>query len=248
MSLLGHDEITRRFAESLERIRIERGISQTVMAKYLDLSLSGYRKLLAGDILKVDIYHAYRIHELTGMWLFELLGFDDDNTKIIREFKKLSHHQKAYIAQLIRLENAFFDQTDESQKDDYVSLLIPTGNFGDAMNYDSLNIEHINVSKYRPMYGAAINCAVKVTSNHLHPVYHTGDVLLICCEPPREGDTGIFINTKSNRVYLRKFRQGFPCRLESIVNEFIPPILVDPTSQDDMSQWVKFGYVLTKMR
>ena len=41
MSLLGHDEITRRFAESLERIRIERGISQTEMAKYLDLCLNG---------------------------------------------------------------------------------------------------------------------------------------------------------------------------------------------------------------
>lgn len=248
MSLLGHDEISKRFANSLERIRIERNMSQADMANSMDLSLSGYRKLLSGDILKIDVYHAYRIHELTGLWLFELLGLQDETTEIVTEFRKLTSQQQTYIRKLIDFENGFNREFPKPSETDYITMLVPTGNYADAMIYDSVAIEHIDIAKYRPMFGAAINCALKITSNHFHPVYHAGDILLICCEPPREGDTGIFVNVKTNRVYLRKFRQANPCRLESIVNEFIPTILVDPTNKDDMSQWIKFGYVLTKIR
>lgn len=248
MSLLGHDEVTKRFTEAIERVRIEHNYSQTDMAKYLDLSLSGYRKLLSGDILKIDIYLAYKIHELTGMWLFELIDRGDDVTELVNEYRQLTMQQKKYIRKLIQFENGFNKEAPRTSGEDFVSLLIPTGNQADAMIYDSVDVSHIDVSKYRPTFGAAINCAMKITSNHFHPVYHDGDILLICCEPPREGDTGIFVNVKANRVYLRKFRQADPCRLESIVNEYVPPILVDPTNQDDMDQWIKFGYVLTKIR
>ncbi|MBQ0059090.1 MAG: DNA-binding protein, partial [Lachnospiraceae bacterium] len=105
----------------------------------------------------------------------------------------------------------------------------------------------VNIAGYRRKYGNEITCGIRVTSNHLHPVYLKNDILLISKRPIRDGDTGIFLNTETGCVYLRKFYQTSPCRLEPI-NGYGETFYVDSDSQEDMGKWIKFGYVLTKMR
>ena len=78
------------------------------------------------------------------------------------------------------------------------------------MIWDSANVRKVNIAPYRKRYGSQINAGVEVTSNHLTPVYHMGDILLISRRPPRDGDTTIFLNTENGRAYLRRLFSRFP--------------------------------------
>ena len=128
-----------------------------------------------------------------------------------------------------------------------ISVLIPTGNMTDGMILDSYNVEKLDVSNYRKAFGDALHIGIRITSNHLHPVYNKGDILLISRNPIRDGDTGIFINAQTKRAYIRKLHQTNPCELTPI-NNYGETFYVDSDNVDDMSKWIKFGHVLCKVR
>ena len=86
-----------------------------------------------------------------------------------------------------------------------------------------------------------------MTSDHLHPVYNLGDILLICRKGIREGDTGIFLNKETGRAYIRKLHTRASWILEPI-NGFGKPIVIDTQDEANTQKWIRFGYVLTKMR
>lgn len=132
-------------------------------------------------------------------------------------------------------------------KEDLISVLIPTGNMTDGMIFDSYNVEKLDVSNYRKAFGDALHIGIRITSNHLHPVYNKGDILLISRNPIRDGDTQIFINAQNKRAYIRKLHQKTPCELTPI-NNYGETFYVDSDNVDDMSKWIKFGHVLCKVR
>ena len=109
------------------------------------------------------------------------------------------------------------------------------------------NVEKLDVSNYRKAFGDALHIGIRITSNHLHPVYNKGDILLISRNPIRDGDTGIFINAQNKRAYIRKLHQKNPCELTPI-NNYGETFYVDSDNVDDMSKWIKFGHVLCKVR
>ena len=115
------------------------------------------------------------------------------------------------------------------------------------MILDSYNVEKLDVSNYRKAFGDALHIGIRITSNHLHPVYNKGDILLISRNPIRDGDTGIFINAQNKRAYIRKLHQTNPCELTPI-NNYGETFYVDSDNVDDMSKWIKFGHVLCKVR
>lgn len=117
----------------------------------------------------------------------------------------------------------------------------------DGMILDSYNVEKLDVSNYRKAFGDALHIGIRITSNHLHPVYNKGDILLISRNPIRDGDTGIFINAQNKRAYIRKLHQKNPCELTPI-NNYGETFYVDSDNVDDMSKWIKFGHVLCKVR
>ena len=128
------------------------------------------------------------------------------------------------------------------------SAMLPVGmNMADGMIFDSYNVEKLDVSNYRKAFGDALHIGIRVTSNHMHPVYNKGDILLISRNPIRDGDTGIFINAQTKRAYIRKFHQTNPCELTPL-NNYGETFYVDSDNVDDMSKWIKFGYVLCKVR
>lgn len=236
-------EIIDNFSTSLERQRIELGLSQSKMANKLDLSLSTYKSLVNGQTQKIDVYTLVKLYELTGKFACEFLDIDDRKTKIVSKLNHLSDQQLMMIHSVVELERVF--RVEHSDCDDYVTLFIPTGDFQDGMIYDSTHVDKVNVAAYRNKFGNRIHYAIEITSEHLAPVYHDGDILLIAKEPIRDGDIGLFLNKDDARLYVRKYRKGNPTILEPI-NDY--GIEFEVYNLEDKEKWVKFGKVLTKMR
>lgn len=238
-------EMAQEFSVNLEKERIRLGLSQKELADKLELSLSSYKRLINGETERIDLYIAYKLYQLTGKLAYEFLDVSETYLDLKKKIIGLSASQLAFIDAMIDFEKAFSEVHEDA--DDYITVFVPTGNMEDGMVYDSANVEKINIASYRKKFGNRINCGIKVTSNHLHPVYHVGDILLISKSPIRDGDTGIFINKENGCVYIRKFRQTSPCLLEPIT-EYGECIAVDGNNAQDMDKWIKFGVVIAKMR
>lgn len=247
MTMTRHEVIT-NFIDSLERERTTLGLTQVQMAQKMKMSVSGYKKLIAGETAKIDLYVAYQTYQLTGKWLFELCGdYSSPILQTVIKMRRLSPSQIRFVSGIVDFESSFRSQTPLDKTEDYVSILIPTGNMEDGMIWDCANVDKLNVASYRRWFGSDLHCAIRITSNHLTPVYHMGDILLVSQTAPRDGDTGIFINKEDGRVYLRKYRQTNPCVLEPIIG-YGRTFTIDNRDHKEMDKWIKFGHVLTKIR
>lgn len=239
-------KILLNFIDNIEKERVRLNLTQAQMAQKLDMSVSNYKKLIAGQYRRPNLFLAQRLYELTVKLLFEFFDFDSPKLNAISKFMKLSDTQCSFIEGIIDFELAF-SASKEENTDDYLTVLIPTGNCEDGMIWDSANVRKVNIAPYRKRYGSQINAGVEVTSNHLTPVYHMGDILLISRRPPRDGDTTIFLNTENGRAYLRRFIQQVP-RILQPINGYGESFYIDPYNEDEVKKWVKYGVVLTKMR
>lgn len=237
------------FVESLERERMNAGLTQIQMAQQLEMSLSRYKKLVSGETSKVDLYTAYRLCTIADKWLFEICEDEvhPQLTQVASKLRNLTPLQLQFVSGIIDFEVNFVEHTHHEKVDDYVNLLTPTGSMQDGMIWDSMHLEKINVAYYRKRFGQDLHCAIRITSNHLHPVYNFGDIVLISRTAPRDGDIGLFINKEDNRGYVRKFHQTNFWILEPI-NNYGLPIIIDPCDSKEMDKWIVFGRILTKMR
>lgn len=243
-------QLAENFAIRIEQERIRMNLTQAQMAASLEMSLSSYKNIINGISTNIPVYVVYKAHQITGKFFFELCGEEIPESDFLIQFRKLpSHMQKAlqiYTNTEYELASAY-PESESNEEQDYTCMFIPTGDMKDGMLFDATHMEKLYIKKYREQIGSQIDCAIQITSNHLHPVYHIGDVLLISQQPPRDGDTGIFIHKPSGRIYIRKFRQENPCRLEPLTGHG-HVITVDCYNETEMNQWIKFGYVLTKLR
>lgn len=238
-------ELIKNYAQSMERERSKLGLTQSEMSKKLDMSLSNYKKIISGESSNINLYVAHLMHELTGKWTFELCGEHTEELDLLQKIRSLSDSQKRFIYGLLDIEVAFSEKIKDS--DDYISVLIPTGNMADGMVYDSSNIKKVNASVYKKRFGDDLSFGIMVTSTHFHPVYHEGDILLICQKPIRDGDTGIFYNRETGRIYIRKLLKKVHAELFP-VNGYGSSIVVDYSDMNEIEKWIKIGYVLCKMR
>lgn len=228
------EELSHTFAINLEKERHKLNYSQAKMAAALDMSLSTYKNLIDGNTSNGSLYTLYKIYKLTGKLSFEMIEEDIKEREIIDYYRALTEHQRNYIRAVCDVEIGL-----NSIKDGVVPMIIPTTNMEDGMIWDTCTYSTVNVPSH---YNA--DCAIKVTSNHLHPAYIKDDVILIKKRPPRDGDIGVFVNLKSGRAYLRKFRQTYPCLLQPITEFGKTFEILD----NNMSDWVKFGCVITRLR
>ena len=245
---MNRTELTTVFVEHLEHERNLAGLTQTQMAEKMDLSLSGYKKIISGETYKIDLYTAYRLSLFTGKSISEFLDdIHSDLSDIIEKMRKLSPLQLNFVSTIVDFETAFLDGISPGASSDYVTLFTPTGALRDGMIWDTAHMEKINVSHYRRIFGSQLHCAMRITSDHLHPVYGQNDILLISKKAPRDGDTVIFIHSRTHRCYLRRFRQTMPWTLEPI-NSYGIPLTIDTNDPCERNNWIIFGKVLTKMR
>lgn len=238
-------EVVSNYIVNMERERVHCGFTQPQMAKRLGISTSGYKKIVAGETSKIDLYTAYQMYQYSGKFIFELCGEQSSDLKLFQSLRSLTPSQKAFVGDIIQFERDF--QEKEPATEEYISVVVPTGSMEDGMIWDSANVIKVKATPYLKRFGRDLHCGVMVTSHYLQPVYHMGDILLISKRPPREGDTVIFVNKEDGRAYLRKFRHGDPARLEPI-NEYGITIEINCNDATEMDKWIKFGCVLTKMR
>lgn len=241
-------EMVNNFGSSIEQERIQLKYSQKKMAEALDMSLSSYKRIINGETNNISIFTAYHMYGLTKKLGFELCGNLSPQLKVYNSLTRLSEAQLRFITAVIDFEAEFAeDLQDFDNNEDYITVMIPTGNMLDGMIYDSCSFEKLNIAPYRNRYGSLIDFGIRVTSDHLTPVYLPGDILLISKQPIRDGDTGIFIDKNSGLLYTRKFFQTSPCRLEPI-NNYGQTFYIDSSNESDINRWIRFGFVITKMR
>lgn len=238
-------EMNKQFADNLEIERVRLGLTQKQMAQKLELSLSAYKRIITCTTDKIDLYVMYKVYLLTGKLAYEFTSVTDPYLELKKKIMDMSPSQIAFIDGLVDFEKSFHDSHDDY--DDYITVYIPTGNMEDGMTYDSANVEKFKMPSCRKKYGDQVSCGIKITSNHLHPVYNKGDLILISKRPIRDGDTGIFINRENGCAYLRKFYQTSPCKLEPI-NDYGETFYVNSEVKEDMDKWIKFGCVVAKVR
>lgn len=238
MYLKEKSELYKRMANNFERERIRLNMTQHEMAEYLEMSDSSYKRMISGETDKLEYYTVYKMFKLTNKLGIELAEKPDLQISLVGALKDLSCYQLRFVETMVDVERQLAHCNDGDRQ---ITLLSFTGDMMDGMYYDSMSMKPFSTSNQ------SATCAIEVTSNHLHPVYHKGDILLVRQQPPRDGDIGIFINSRTSRMYLRKFHQTQPCKLEPI-NGYGETFYVDQFNEADMSQWIKFGYVLTKVR
>lgn len=238
-------EIATNFITSMERERVQRGYTQSQMAKRLGMSVSGYKKMAAGETSRIDLYTAYQICRITGKYISELCGEHNTELDAFQRYRCLTSSQKAFVNDIIHFEQDFQEKTPNTQE--YISVLVPTGSMEDGMIWDSANLIKVNAASYLRRFGRELHFGILITSNHLHPVYHRGDILLVSRKPPKDGDTAIFLNKEEGRAYLRRFRQADPIRLEPL-NSYGITLEITENDEAERAKWIPLGCVLTKMR
>jgi transcriptional regulator with XRE-family HTH domain len=246
--MINRNDFLDNFGTTIENERTALRYSQTEMANALDMSLSSYKRIVNGESHKIDLYTIYRLQELTGKSCDELCQTSLPYVEIYNLMRQLSEPQLHFVRGVIDFEIAFSRELQASSSEkDYITMIIPSGNMQDGMIYDSCSLRKLNIAPYRKRYGNQIDSAVMVTSNHLQPVYHQNDILLLSRDSIRDGDTGLFLNTSTGLAYIRKFRETEPNRLEP-VNNYGQIFYLDNNDPDEISKWIKFSYVVTKMR
>lgn len=243
--MMTKQELAKNFILNIEKERLKQDLTQAQMAVKLQMSLSGYKKMISGATTKIDLHIMYLLHSMTGKWIFELVDEQDEYSELILGIKQLSASQKRTVKGLVDFELEFSAIHEDAEE--FITVFVPTGNIEDGMIFDSSNFRKINASAYRRKFGDKLYCGIQITSDHLHPVYHMDDILLICRGPIREGDTGIFLNKENGCAYIRKLLPAADWVLEP-VNGYGQPIVINRSNEADMQKWIRFGYVLTKMR
>lgn len=243
--MLSKQEIAKNFTLNMEKERLKRGLTQAQMAKKLEMSLSGYKKIISGSTTKIDLYTAQLLQAMTGKAILELIDQYEEDTRLLQKWKSMSPRQQNFVRGILDFEIDFSE--DHTDTDDYITVFVPTGSMEDGMLYDSSHFYKINAASYRKKFGDDLYCGIQITSDHLHPAYHYGDILLICKKAIHEGDTGIFLNKDTGRVYVRRLAASSPWVLEP-VNNLGRPIIIDREEEAAFNIWIRFGYVLTKIR
>lgn len=242
------EQLIVNFAECVEQERITLGYSQAQMAQALDMSLSTYKRIINGEINKLDFYTFYLLYQLTGKFAFELCRYEDPLSSTVATMRRLSKAQLRTIDAFIDFEAEFADTlTADQDAQDYTTLIIPSGCMQDGMIYDSCSLGKVNIAPYRRRFHDRIDCAILITTNHLNPTYNVNDILLIDRSPIQDGDTGVFLHKETGLAYIRRFRRGHPCRLEPI-GSYGRTLYVDGSDASETSKWIKFGRVLSKIR
>ena len=161
-------EMMDNFAVNVEQERIRIGYTQTDFARKLGISLSTYKNIISHRVSNINVEIIPKLYEITGMFVSEFFGCQNRELELLRSYRQLSERQKAYIDALIEYEIALKVSVDET--DDYLEVIVPTGNMEDGMILDSAYTERVACPKFMAKYGTEVRCGIRITSNHLHPV------------------------------------------------------------------------------
>ena len=91
---------------------------------------------------------------------YELCGESSDLFQTYDRMRNLSPTQLHFIESLVQFEFDFarnLETVPSVSREDYTTMIIPSGNMHDGMVYDSCSLEKINISGYRKRYGNPVS-------------------------------------------------------------------------------------------
>ena len=138
-------ELLLNFIDNIEKERVRLNLTQAQMAQKLDMSVSNYKKLIAGQYRRPNLFLAQYLYELTGKLLFEFFNYDSPELNAVSKLLKLTNSQRTFIEGIMDFELDFAAAHTEDV-DDYLTVLVPTGNCEDGMIWDSANIRKVNIA------------------------------------------------------------------------------------------------------
>lgn len=234
------------FVKRMEYERARMGFTQNEMAEKMGMSASGYKKIISGETKKVDLQMVHRLSKMTNMYMFDLLEQDDAIIRLARKMNHLTPTQLKLVELILDYEGQFIYEN-EKPDESFITVMEPTADVKDGMFWDSMILYKVEAGEYQRRYGGKISCGIRVNSNHMVPAYIKGDILLICKEPIQDGDVGIFVDKRSGKAYVRKYRRAVPSVLEPLA-DYGESYYIDEEDTTDVMNWVKFGKVIAKIR
>ncbi len=230
-------DMKKTFIESLERERVLRGWSQQEMANKLEMSVAGYRKMVAGMTETVSLYTAFRASEVFEIPIRCLCGMNRVEDRIQQKIMRSPEAVRNKVEYLLDYEERARKYQKEHREEYVINLYELTGYMEDGMYVDSSNVRKLRI---KDNYGGRVTKGLLVTENSFMPVYARGEVILIEEKVGRNGDTIVTKNLKTNNIYIRKVivNNGFelhPIHGRGEVFRF---------GQDQRSEWFDYGRVV----
>lgn len=222
------------------------GFTQNEMAEQMGMSASGYKKIISGETKKIDLQMVHRLSKMTNMYMFDLLEQDNAIIRLARKMNNLTPTQLKLVELILDYEGQYIYE-DGVPEESFITVMEPTADVKDGMFWDSMIMYKVEAGEYQRRYGGKISCGLRINSNYLVPAYIKGDILLICKEPIQDGDVGVFVDKRSGKAYVRKYRRATPSVLEPVA-DYGENYYIDEEDSSDVMNWIKFGKVIAKIR
>lgn len=234
-------DIGKAFIENLEYERTVRGWTQAEMAKKLELSVSGYRKMISGQTGSIALYTAYKAACIFGIPILTLCGSRDYKDEVVQKLynapNNVLQRVEYYLDYTKKLSDYQIKQSHEENGLRELDVITLQGFMHDGMWMASRSI----CKKLVPnRYGDRMIQGVKVTENTFLPMYAKGEVLVVEEAPARCGDVVILIHLKTMRIYLRKLVYNKEYEMHPINGrgEIIK------ITKDNREEWFDYGHVI----
>ena len=246
---LSRIDTSKAFGETLARLRTIADLTQNDMAVILGISKNTLGRIEAGETEKVDFNVALKASALFHMPIREMCGFLTEDLELYYGLLHATKRTRRLIVSILEVdtqqkENLKGFMTDEKYLIDCMKL---ADDIRDGIPCNRFYHECQNISRFRSYsWFKLADVLLEINSTAYHPLYHIGDRLVISCQPPRDGDIGIFI--RDSCFYLRKYTV---CGDDVILNyvsleenEKNEHFRVNRHRIEDIDKWVKFGTVL----
>ena len=241
--MLSKEEIRRNFADNLEKLRIEKDISQQKMADILGVSFGTYRRMVMQANQKISAYTLYIASSYFNVPMSALISDMSEEIYLLKRFEKMSKQQKRFIRTVIDFETAVEGHPD--QQTVKITLLTPNGEIYDGYTFESFSFDKVYIPKKDyDTYCNHLSCAIKLPNSFYAPTYIKDDILLVGRDRlPRINEIAIFMN--ENKIYLRKLHLG-----ETAVLEPIGTLgqKIEIPMKEFQKKWNVFGYVIKRIR
>ena len=234
------------FVRRMEYERARMGFTQNEMAEQMGMSASGYKKIVSGETKKIDLQMVHRLSKMTNMYMFDLLEQDNAIIRLARKMNNLTPTQLKLVELILDYEGQYIYENG-APEESFITVMEPTADVKDGMFWDSMIMYKVEAGEYQRRYGGKISCGLRINSNYLVPAYIKGDILLICKEPIQDGDVGVFVDKRSGKAYVRKYRRATPSVLEPVA-DYGENYYIDEEDSSDVMNWIKFGKVIAKIR
>lgn len=184
----------------LRDLALARGLSLQQVAEMADLPLETVRNIYYGKTPDPKVSTVMKLAKSFGMSVNCFMGQCEHTLHeraLIQHYRTCGHHGKSIIELVAKYEALTAKGEREAKEKHAIPCLVPQGDIRAGIVYDTCQTKEIETTV------PAAYIAIKMTTNHLAPVYCKDDVILIENRFPDAGECAVFL--KGDRVYIRQY-------------------------------------------